>query len=286
MKQIPAVLMTAVAVVVAGRFGAPAGAKAPRADQVRTAFFSATDSKGNAVSDLTATDIAVKEGGKDRQVASLKLATAPLDVAILVDDQGTGGFQGGVVQLFQAMLDRARFSIRILNPQSLLIQDYTQDVAALKTALGRIGPRGRVQVDPDQIIEAIAEAARELQQRKAQRPVILALTVGGDSDASSNLDAVLDQLKNSRACLNLIHLANASIGRVLGDGPKFSGGRSETIGSSLGIAPAIAKIVDHLKNQYELSYTLPEGVKPNDRLAITTTRRGVSLIAPTRVPDK
>jgi hypothetical protein len=51
----------------------------------RQVYISAVDSSGAPVTDLTAADIAVKEGGKERQVASLQPAVAPMQVASLVD---------------------------------------------------------------------------------------------------------------------------------------------------------------------------------------------------------
>jgi len=41
-----------------------------------------------------------------------------------------------------------------------------------------------------------------------------------------------------------------------------------------------------LKRQYVIEYTLPDGVKPSERLSVTVKRKGVTLRAPTRVPDK
>ena len=39
-------------------------------------------------------------------------------------------------------------------------------------------------------------------------------------------------------------------------------------------------------HQYRLAYTIPDGVKPNERLSLTTSRKGVKIFAPTRLPDK
>jgi len=38
--------------------------------------------------------------------------------------------------------------------------------------------------------------------------------------------------------------------------------------------------------QYLLTYTLPDGVKPADRLSVSTSRKGVTLTAPSRVATK
>ena len=53
--------------------------------------------KGVHVANLTAADLTVKEGGKDRAIEALRPARAPMQLSILVDDGGTGGFLGVVV---------------------------------------------------------------------------------------------------------------------------------------------------------------------------------------------
>src|ERR1700730_17550046 len=91
---------------------------ATRAETPRTVYLSAVDSKGAPVTDLTAADLVGKEGGTDRTIATLQPATAPMDVAILVDDSGSGVYQAAVLQSLQALGGQAQFSIRRLSPQA------------------------------------------------------------------------------------------------------------------------------------------------------------------------
>ena len=159
------------------------GTARPGADVLRTVYFSAVDAKGVHVTDLTAADLTVKEGGKDRAIEAVRPATAPMQLSILVDDGGTGGFQGAVSQFIRATFGRAEFSIRVLNPQAIKVVDFTRNGDELRAALGRMGPRGRIQIDGEQIIAGVFDAAKELQQRRARRASIIALTVTGENDA-------------------------------------------------------------------------------------------------------
>jgi len=252
----------------------------------RSIYFSATDAKNAPVTDLTAADITVKEGGKAVQIDKVAPATAPMHIAVIVDDNGSGGYQGAIVQVIQAMVSNAQFSFRVLNPQAQLVQDFTKDFELLKAAVNRVGPRGTARPDPDQVIEGIAEASKDFVTRKVERPVILVITSNGDSSQTSNVDRTIDVLKDSKAMLNLLMLSNASLGRLLGDGPKASGGRSEPIGGSAGIPAATQRIIDHLTKQYVVTYTLPEGTKPNERVQVATSRKGVTLTAPSRLSEK
>ena len=253
------------------------------AETTRKVYISAVDSSRAPVTDLKAADLTVKENGKERPVVSLEPAVAPMHVALLVDDAGYGAFQLAVAQFLQKTLGRGQFSLTLLNPQATRIVDFTDDVAALKTALGRLGQRGRLQPDGDQMLDAIVQAARAMQQRKAERPVIVALTLAGGQPQSVEPIDVLAAMRSSGAMLNVVFLTGADLGMVMGDGPKQSGGRIEEVGGGAAIVPAILRIADSLLNQYLLTYTLPDGVNPSDRLSVATSRKGITLTAPTRI---
>jgi hypothetical protein len=278
-KSIVLVALAAAAVGFAGRL------EATRAETTRTVYVSAADAKGASVTDLTATDLVVKEDGKERAISSLQAATMPMDVVILVDDNGSGSYQPAVLQFLQTLMGHAKFSISQFSPQAVKILDTSDNFEAIQGALNRLGRRGKVDGSGDQLTEAIIDAANELHDRKVARPVILALTISGDSQ-TRNPDIAMKTLQATGAMLNVVIVAGAPAGQVLGDGPRQSGGRVEQIGALSGVPPVITKITDTLMHQYRLTYTLPDGVKPSDRLSVSTTRKGVSLVAPSRIPDK
>src|SRR6266436_2056767 len=122
--------------LAAGTFAWP-GAVSAGADVVRTVYFSAVDANGTRITDLTAADLSVKEGGKDRAIVAVAPATEPMQVFLLVDDGGTGAFQAAVSQFLDATLGHAQFAISVLNPQPNKVASFTADVEALKTALAR-----------------------------------------------------------------------------------------------------------------------------------------------------
>jgi hypothetical protein len=270
-----------ITLALAAAFAGVAPRQAPKpAALTRTVYFSASDDKGAPVLDLSVDDLIVKEDGKERVVSSLKPATATMDISILVDDNASGVYQLGVQQFLQTMLGHARFSITTFNPQAIKILDYTDDIAALQGALNNLGRRGRIASEDEQLLEAIYNTSKELQERQAARPIIFVLTISGDP--GRNPDITLTQLLRSGASLNALFVSGA--GLVLGDGPRLTGGRIERVTASLSIGPAITNITTPLLNQYVLTYTLPAGVKASDRLSVSTTRFGVTLLAPSRLP--
>jgi hypothetical protein len=279
------VIWLALAVTLTG-VSAGTGLAPTRADVLRRVFFSAVDSKGAPVDDLTAADLTVKEGGKERPIDAVQPATRPMQLSIIVDDGGTGGFQAAVGQFIQATFARAEFALRVLKPQAIKVMDFTRNGDDLRAALGHLGQRGRIPNDGEQIIAGVTDAAKELEERKAGRPSIVVLTVTGEKALSDQSDEAMGALKSSGASLSVVYLTGINLGKVLGDGPKQSGGTIEQVNGNVALGPAMARIADTLLHQYMLTYTIPDGVKLNEKLSLSTTRKDVKLLAPTRIPDK
>ena len=297
------VLLASTCLVALVPFVAPARVNAT-APITRTVYVTALDAKGAVVTDLTAADFAVKENGKDREIVKAELASAPLQVAVIVDDNGTGLFRYGLAQFLQKLLGHGEFAITTVIGQAMKLQDYTTNTEALSVALQKLGPRPSTP-DGGQLVEGISESAKELLKREAVRPVIVALTVGGEEHSPQSPHDVLNSLKDSGASLHVISVVGGTVrstvqssnpgdaldgaltlGEVLGDGPKQSGGRRDEIVATAGLVPGLQRLADELLQQYAISYVLPEGVKRNERVSISVKRKNVTLRAPTRIPDK
>ncbi len=273
---------------------------------VSVVYVSAVDRNGAPVTDLAAADFVLKEGRDVREIVKVERATAPMHIAMIVDDSGTGIFRYGVANFVNHLLGRAQFAIRRVVAQVQGLVDYTADVGRLRNAVLSLGvmpatPKG------GQIVEAVFESAKELQRRDAERPVIIVLT---DTDAEySSLPAqhVLDELQQSGAVLYVISIVRrpawtsagpgvapaadkpsdllerqVDVNRVLGDGPKQSGGRRAEITGLAGPIPELQEIAEELTRQYLITYIVPAGEKPNQKITVSTRRRGVSVRAPSR----
>jgi VWFA-related protein len=280
-----------------------AGSVASAQGQTRRFYISVVDEKGVVVSGLTPADFTIKEGGQTRTVSRLEPASAKMQIAILVDDNGTGLFRVGVARFIESLLGRAEFSISTVAGQTMRLVDYTTDTRKLSTAVANLGARPGTN-DGNQLLDGITGTSRDMAKRKAARPIIVALTVGGDDVTPMEPDDALDDLRRSGAALYVVSVLNSAmratrtptkaadmIGEghalyaMLGDGPRRSGGYREEISAMAGVDTRLQRLADQLKQQYVIEYSL-DGAKPSDRVAISTTRKDVTIRAPTRVPNK
>lgn len=282
--------------------------------RVTAVYVSAVERNGVPVTGLTARDFVLKEGGEVREIVRVEPATAPIHVAMIVDDSGTGIFRSSVADFVDRLLGRAQFSIKRVVAQVQTLVDYTTDIDQLRKAVLSLKAMSETP-DGGQVVEGIFEASKELQARDAARPVIVVLT---DTDAEySSLPAklVLEQLRRSGTLLYVVGVvrlpvlrtspnstANAGpalpgaqsaverpsdlidrqidINQVLGDGPKQTGGRRVEITGGAGPPPVLQAIAEELNHQYLITYIVPAGEKPSQKLSVSSQRRGVSVRAP------
>lgn len=280
----------------------------------RTIYVSVVDKNGAPVTDLQAADLEVKEGGKTMEIVSVKPATVPLRIALIDSDGGTGAYQGGLLKLMNKLLSHAEFSLTSVSVQPTTVLDYSIDPQVLVRGLEAVGRRGLLR--GGQLMEAISEATKTV-RAEGKRPAIVAMRVGGEAVSSLSPRDVREQLKKSGAALYVISVrgvdravtgggdANgstataagmqaqrqdfdmnegaANLQQVLNDGSKESGGHFLEV-SSATMTSTLEKLGDELLHQYEVVYAVPDGVKPSDKLAVATKRKGVDVYAPTRPP--
>ena len=227
-----------------------------------------------------------------------------MQIALIVDDNGTGLFRAPLYRFVQHLLGKAEFAIVAVIGQPLKLTDYTMDARVLSEALGGLSVRPATP-DGGQLLQGIYEAATDLEKREARRPVIIALSVPGEEHTTLPARHVLDKLKDSGASLHVFLVAgsagrpmanvtkpsalleeNMNLGEVLGDGSKQSGGTREDVVASAGGLIGLQRLAEDLLHQYVIDYDLPPGTKPSDRISITVKRKGVSVRAPARIPNR
>ncbi len=310
----PHVLTSSVAGVVA--VTALAGAFPRHPDRLeprtRTVYASVTDKNGAAITDMQPAEFEVKDGGKTRDIVSAAEAKIPLRIVVLDADQGTGAFQLGIARFMQKLLGHAEFALYSVVIQPEKFVDFSHDGRELSAGVSRLGPRGRE--TGAQLMEAIQEATKEV-QHEDRRPAIVVLRLGGEASTTIPGNDLRDELRKSGAVLYVVSAAGAqgsappqargtdavsvqqgqlrdqelsdgqfSLNQVLGDGAKDSGGRHDQVIATTH-AKAVEQVAEELLHQYQIRYVLPDGVKPSDRISVSSKRKGTTIHAPSRVPN-
>ena len=281
---------------LAGAFVLRADAGATAAATTRTVHVTVTDGKGTPVTDLTAADFVVKEGGKEYEVVKAGPATARMRLALAVEERliAEGSIRLGIFELVKRVAGAADISLITIGLSNKTVVDYTDDINKLVTAINQftLNP-GR----DSNLAEGVLEIAKRFSAARPERPVLVVVALSG-GQAGVEGRTVLEELGRSGATMHSVTLLGGGsapagpIGedsgreQVLGDGPRQSGGRRVDVGVTTGVPKALHQVADDLLAQYAVTYVLPDGVKPNKRFSIGTKRRGVSLRSPSTIPDR
>jgi hypothetical protein len=288
-----------IALVLALSVCAAASAATRTAPTERTVYVTATDDKREPVLDLTAADFVVKEGGKEREVTRAERATAPLRLALAVEDRLTAdsSVRTGLFEFMKRLSGAGEIALITVGLRNTTVADYT---TSLETLVGGINKFTLNPARESAVAEGVLELSNRFSEARPPRPVIVLLALSG-GQAGVEPKLVLDRLGQSGATMHAVTLAGggdagaAGVGslgsqagreQVLGDGPKQSGGRRIDVTATAAMPKALQQIANELAAQYAITYTVPDGVKLDKRFSVSIKRRGVSLRAPSTIPDK
>jgi VWFA-related protein len=282
----------------------------PIAEGTRHAYFAAFDRAGDSVPDLTAAEVRVREDGQERKVVSVERATAPMHVALLVDDSGAGlrFIREGTGAFIQRLGGRAEMSLTSTGGKNTSLVEFTREVNALYDGVRRLTTRNTSNaVDGAYLLDAVHDAIGALAERAPERPAIVVLTLEGSEFSSRRADRLLAELQSSRAVLHVVALGkptlktmtpwsegpmqsmrenlDESINRkkFLEDGARQSGGRFEQVLVDSGVPSALTAVAQELVSQYVVVYNRQNEGSAR-KINIAVTRDGVKVRARTDLP--
>ncbi len=296
MYRLPvAALICALAVTVV-----PVPLTTAGAPTVRTVYVTVADSYGNPLTNLTAEDFRVKEGGRDCVIVSAEPAREKIRLALMVEDllAAEPVVRLSLVNFVSRVYQIAEVSLIIVKQSGETVVDYTSDVRALLAGLASVNLGSLSQLG--MVVEAIDDVARHFERTRPARPAVVLVALEQAQAGTVEPQVVLDRIARSRAQLSVVSVAalgaastsvrelrdDAARPQVTGDGSRESGGRKILVLALAPVWDALEQIASDLACQYLITYTLPAGVKPSSRLSVTLNALGVSFRAPVRTSNR
>ena len=244
--------------------------ESPRAAAERDLFVSVLNDKKEPAEGLTVGDFVVREDGVAREVLRVERATAPMQIALLVDDSAAADspikkFRDGA-KLFVKLVNAANkneIAVITFGERSTLVRDYTTDPTVLFSAIDRIFPRSGTGM---QLLDALVDASKGLAKREtsARRHIVVIMTEGTEF-STLHYQNVLDAIHRANATMHALVLTSISVSdmsseeirtrnQVLDLGTRTTGGRRDNLLADMSVEPACASLARELVNQYRIVY--------------------------------
>lgn len=258
----------------------------------RVLYVSAVDAAGKPVAQLAPSDVTVREDGMAREVLRVTPATDPFQIALLVDN--SAAIQNHVTDYrlaLKAFVEKfsppTEVAFVTFGDRPTVVTEYTSSGSLVSSAIDRLFSLPNA---GSYVLDAINDAARGLQKRVAERPVIVVVSSEGVEFSNPSYDQVIDAVKAASASLYVLSIVDGQGQReatrtdegrareiVYGRGTAETGGRREIVLSSMGLRDALLQVADELLHQFKVVYARPTTLIPPEKTDVTSNRAGISV---------
>ena len=219
------------------------------------------DAQNRLITDLADKSFTIHEDGKLQNVTSFRKERVPVALGILIDNSGSmlpkrAKVNEAALQLVEGSQEGDKVFVVNFGEDAFLDQDYTEDVAKLKTALQRVETRGSTA-----LYDALIGAVDHLSQTSPLgKKILLAVTDGHDNASQATFQETLRKLQSKDGpvlyiiALNEGQPKDAADRQSLANLSESTGGTAFYPSSPDEIQSIATSIARDIRSQYVLTY--------------------------------
>ncbi len=274
-----------------------AGLGAQRETREKHLLVTATGKDDTPIKDLTPADFKLREDGVAREILKVAPASAPMQIALLLDDSEISNplindLRLAATNFINQILDansQSTITLMTFGDRPTTVVPATTSAVTLVKGVERLFARKGAGA---YLMQAIDEAAHTLKKKEATRPVIVAFDVEDGTEFSNDShESIENTLKNTKVTLWTVALQERRGGPpitpeareraiVLTDVAVASGGASKALISRQAIPLGLTWAATMLNSQYDVTYSRPEQLIPPKTVDLEVTRRDVRIAWP------
>lgn len=244
-----------------GDLSAQDGAAVFRAD-VRLVEVYATvfDHHGHYLDGLKGSNFELLDEGVPQPIVNFESNQSNLSCAVLLDTTGSmfralPGVKNAVLRLIDQFRGEDALAVYGFSTSLDVLQDFTNDKSALKTAVLRTRAAGQTA-----LFDSISQAAIAIGKRNGKKAMIV-FTDGDDNASVLNANAALSRVKKLGIPVYSIAEGDAvqspALSRGLKEISQFTGGVAYTVKKSKDVETVFQDISEDLQHGYMLTYKPP-----------------------------
>lgn len=279
-----------------------AGGEAAAQTVERRLFVSVLDGDRAPVTGLQEADFAVREDDAAREILRVEPAADGRQIAVLVDTSAAAmrmvsDLRRGLSAFVDGMREGNEISIISFGGPPRILVETTGDAERLREGIERVFPQGG---QAAYMLDALHEVSQGFARRRAERPVIVALTTEGLDYSNRQSRGVLERIGESGAALHVLSVearrggfasqplafggvaGGVDLGRQVFErdrvlaGAAETGGRHRDLLASSGLERALQELAAELRNEYVVVYARPDRLVPPEEVRVSVDRPGLT----------
>ena len=276
-----------VVLFVAG-MGRPSVGMAQELGQV---FIRVVNQSGEGVDDLSPNEFAVLEDGVECEIVSAELSTAPMKIALLVDNSDSinnanalTSLRAGMDAFLTAFPEQTEIALATIGQQIRWRVDFTTDREELRESAGEVFVRGG---GGPILLDGLKETwERRFEDEEAFPIFVVVATDGPESSGNMNQNeyaALVNELVDNGVTIHILVLSNrrgSDVTNYAINLTENTGGIYESFGAGTRLATALPELAERMarhylevSQRYRVIYERPD--PPGSSLSIGVAREGV-----------